>query len=357
MLGRKVQGSLYVAEQCVACLTHHARQERGNYLQMHQYISNTLLAAAIALGVTVAMGPFLIPFLTKLKMGQNIRAEGPRRHYAKAGTPTMGGIIILTAVMLASFIMAGSSVEVLTAVLIMLAFGAVGFWDDYIKVILKRSLGLRAREKLGCQLLIALLFGALLIFYFQRGTEIVIPFTGNIIDIGYLYIPFLILVLMGTANGINLTDGLDGLAAGVTFFVISALGIICLMTAHYSLTVFCGAVAGACLGFLVFNRHPARIFMGDTGSMALGGAVAAVAALTKAEIVLIIIGGVYVLEAISVIIQVISYQATRKRVFLMTPLHHHFELKGWPETKVVKYFWLAAFVFVIIGLLGYKGIG
>jgi phospho-N-acetylmuramoyl-pentapeptide-transferase len=321
------------------------------------YLVNVFLAAGIALVVTVIMGPVIIPFLTRLKMGQNIREEGPERHYIKAGTPTMGGVIILTAVMLASFIMAGSSVEVLTAVLVMMAFGAIGLWDDYIKVILKRSLGLRAREKLGYQLLISILFGLMLIVYFNRGTEIIIPFTGTAIDIGYWYILFLIVVLMGTANGINLTDGLDGLASGVTFFVATALGIVCLMTEHYSLTVFCGAVAGACLGFLVFNRYPARIFMGDTGSMALGGAVAAVAALTRSEIALVIIGGVYVIEALSVIIQVTSYQLTRKRIFLMSPLHHHFELKGWPETKVVKYFWLASLVCVILGLLSFKGIG
>ena len=324
---------------------------------MQGYLVNVFLAAGIALVVTVIMGPVIIPFLTRLKMGQNIREEGPERHYIKAGTPTMGGVIILTAVMLASFIMAGSSVEVLTAVLVMMAFGAIGFWDDYIKVILKRSLGLRAREKLGYQLLISILFGLMLIVYFNRGTEIIIPFTGTAIDIGYWYILFLIVVLMGTANGINLTDGLDGLASGVTFFVAAALGIVCLMTEHYSLTVFCGAVAGACLGFLVFNRYPARIFMGDTGSMALGGAVAAVAALTRSEIALVIIGGVYVIEALSVIIQVTSYQLTRKRIFLMSPLHHHFELKGWPETKVVKYFWLASLVCVILGLLSFKGIG
>ncbi len=324
---------------------------------MQGYLVNVFLAAGIALVVTVIMGPVIIPFLTRLKMGQNIREEGPERHYIKAGTPTMGGVIILTAVMLASFIMAGSSVEVLTAVLVMMAFGAIGFWDDYIKVILKRSLGLRAREKLGYQLLISILFGLMLIVYFNRGTEIIIPFTGTAIDIGYWYILFLVVVLMGTANGINLTDGLDGLASGVTFFVAAALGIVCLMTEHYSLTVFCGAVAGACLGFLVFNRYPARIFMGDTGSMALGGAVAAVAALTRSEIALVIIGGVYVIEALSVIIQVTSYQLTRKRIFLMSPLHHHFELKGWPETKVVKYFWLASLVCVILGLLSFKGIG
>jgi len=324
---------------------------------VQDHIVNTLLAAGIAFLISVAMGPFMIPFLARLKMGQNIREEGPERHYIKAGTPTMGGIIILTSIMVASFLMAGSSIEVLTAVLVMFAFGGIGFWDDYVKVILKRSLGLRAREKLGLQFLISVLFGLLLIIYFNRGTEIIIPFTGTIIDIGYWYILFLILVLIGTSNGVNLTDGLDGLASGVTVFVAIALGLICLMTSHYSLTVFCGAITGACLGFLVFNRYPARVFMGDTGSMALGGAVAAVAALTRSEIALVIIGGVYVIETLSVIMQVASYQLTGRRIFLMSPLHHHFELKGWSETKVVKRFWLASLLFVILGLLSFKGIG
>ncbi|HZK43352.1 MAG TPA: phospho-N-acetylmuramoyl-pentapeptide-transferase [Syntrophomonadaceae bacterium] len=324
---------------------------------MPEIIMKPLLAGIISIITMIILGPIMIPFLNRLKVGQNIREEGPKRHYAKAGTPTMGGIMIITAVMVATFLTAGASVEALTAVFIMLAFGAIGFWDDYIKVVLKRSLGLRAREKLGLQLLIGLIFGLLLIFYFDRGTIVTIPFTGSHIDLAFLYIPFVILVLMGTSNAVNLTDGLDGLVSGVTFFVAIAFGLISIMTSHYSLAIFCVALAGACLGFLFFNRYPARIFMGDTGSMALGGAIAAVAALTKTELVLVIIGGVYVIEALSVIIQVIYFQATRKRVFLMSPIHHHFELKGWKETKVVKFFWFLSFLFVIIGLLSLKGIG
>lgn len=323
----------------------------------HGYVINALMASGIALLIALAMGPFMIPFLTRLKVGQSIREEGPKRHFVKAGTPTMGGIIIITAVMVASFIMAGASAEVMSAVLVMLAFGGIGFWDDYIKVVLKRSLGLRAREKLGLQLIVGILFGLLLVFYFNRGTSIVIPFSGQLIDLGYLYIPFLILVLMGTSNAVNLTDGLDGLVSGVTFFVVIAYSLVCLMTSHYNLTIFCGALAGACLGFLVFNRYPARVFMGDTGSMALGGAIAALAAITRSEVTLVIIGGIYVIEALSVILQVISFKATRKRIFLMSPLHHHFELKGWPETKVVYYFWLTALFFAVVGLLSFKGIG
>jgi len=324
---------------------------------MHDYVINALLAAGVAIIVSLAMGPFIIPFLTRLKVGQNIREDGPRRHLAKAGTPTMGGIVIITAVMVASFLFAGNSKEVLSCVLIMLAFGGIGFWDDYIKVVLKRSLGLRAREKMGLQILISIIFGLLLVYYLGRGTEICIPFAGTVIDLGYFYFPFLIIVLTGTANGVNLTDGLDGLAVGVTFFVAIALGLVSIMTSHSNLLIYCGALAGACLGFLVFNHHPARVFMGDTGSMALGGGIAAVSAISRSEVALIIIGGIYVIETLSVILQVLSYQTTRKRIFLMAPLHHHYELKGWTETMIVKRFSLLSLIFVIIGLLGFKNIG
>lgn len=324
---------------------------------MHGYITNALIAGGIAVLISLAMGPFMIPFLTRLKVGQSIRAEGPQRHYAKAGTPTMGGVIIITAVMVASFITAGASAEVLTAVLVFVACGAIGFWDDYIKVVLKRSLGLRARDKLVLQLIIGLALALLLLWYFHRQPQIVIPFIGTVYDLGILYIPFLICVLMGSTNGVNLTDGLDGLAAGVTFFVVIALVAVCFMTKHYNLIIFCGSLAGACVGFLVFNRHPARVFMGDTGSMAIGGGVAAVAALCQAEIALVIIGGVYVLETLSVAAQVVSYQTTGKRILLMAPLHHHYELRGWPETKVVYFFWALSFVFTVIGLLGFRHMG
>jgi phospho-N-acetylmuramoyl-pentapeptide-transferase len=326
-------------------------------MAMHDYIINTLLAAGVAVLISLAMGPFMIPFLTRLKVGQNIREDGPRAHLVKAGTPTMGGIIIITAIMVSSFIFAGSSKEVLTAVLVMLAFGGIGFWDDYIKVVLKRSMGLRAREKLMLQFLAGLIFGLLLLFYLGRGTEIAIPFTGNILNLGYLYIPFVIFVMWSCANGANLTDGLDGLASGVTFFIAIALGLICIITNHGNLLIFSGAMAGACLGFLFFNHYPARVFMGDTGSMALGGAVGAIAAISKSEIALIFIAGVYVVETLSVIMQVVSFQATHKRIFLMAPLHHHFELKGWKETKIVKRFCLMSILFVVIGLLGFKSIG
>lgn len=324
---------------------------------MHDFIMNGLLAAVVAILICLFMGPFMIPFLRRLKVGQSIREDGPRNHLIKAGTPTMGGIIIITAVMVASFLFAGSSKEVLTAVLLTLCFGGIGFWDDYIKVVLKRSLGLRAREKIILQLVISFIFSLLVVYVLGRGTEIIIPFSGRTIDMGVFYVPFIVLVMLSSANAANLTDGLDGLAAGVTFIIALAMGLICVMTNHGNLLIYSGALAGACLGFLYFNRHPARVFMGDTGSMALGAAVAAIAAITRSELALILIAGVYVIETLSVIIQVISFQATRKRVFLMAPLHHHFELKGMSETRVVYMFYGLAAVFVVIGLMGFRNIG
>ncbi|MCX5780900.1 MAG: phospho-N-acetylmuramoyl-pentapeptide-transferase [Firmicutes bacterium] len=320
---------------------------------MYPDIIKAALAAGSAIIISVFLGLIMIPWLTRLHVGQSIREEGPQGHYAKAGTPTMGGLIIISACMVASLLWAGGNSEAVIAGLIMLAFGAVGFWDDYIKVVLKRSLGLRAREKLALQLLIGLIFGWFMVYYLGRGTEIFIPFSGNSIDLGYLYFPFVVLVFMATANGANLTDGLDGLAVGVTFFIAVALGVICVITTHLGLLIFSAALAGACLGFMVFNRHPAQIFMGDTGSMALGGAVAAIAAISKAEIALVLIAGIYVIETLSVIIQVISFQAARKRVFLMAPLHHHFEVLGWSETTVVKRFWMGSMLFAIFGLMGF----
>ncbi|CFX62766.1 Phospho-N-acetylmuramoyl-pentapeptide transferase [Syntrophomonas zehnderi OL-4] len=324
---------------------------------MHDFIVNGLLAAGIALLVSIAMGPFMIPFLTRLKVGQSIRDDGPERHLSKAGTPTMGGIIIITAIMVASFVMAGSSQQVLVSVSVMLAVGALGFVDDYIKVVLKRSLGLRARDKLFWQSVIGLLLGFILVYYLGRGTEIIIPFSGSRIDLGYFYIPFVMLVLISCTNGVNLTDGLDGLASGVTLSVVLAFALISIMMGHFNMLVFCGALMGACLGFLVFNHYPARVFMGDTGSLAIGGAITAIAAINRAEIALIIIGGVYVIEVLSDIIQVASFKTTGKRVFLMAPLHHHFELKGWSERKVVWFFSLLSLGFALLGLLGYKNIG
>ncbi|MBP1760674.1 MAG: Phospho-N-acetylmuramoyl-pentapeptide-transferase [Firmicutes bacterium] len=324
---------------------------------MHDYFINALIAAGAALLVCLAMGPFMIPFLHRLKVGQSIRDDGPQTHLSKAGTPTMGGVIIVTAIMVASFLMAGASKQVLVAVFIMLAVGGIGFWDDYIKVVLKRSLGLRARDKLLLQTLVGLIMGLLLLFYLDRGTSLIIPFTKATIDLGLLYIPFIMLVLIATSNGVNLTDGLDGLAAGVTIPVALAYIVISIMLGNFNMIIFGATLVGACLGFLVFNHYPAKVFMGDTGSMAIGGAVTALAAINRSEIALLIIGGVFVIESLSDIIQVASFKTTGRRVFRMAPLHHHFELKGWPERKVVLMFWLLSLGFALLGILAYKNIG
>jgi phospho-N-acetylmuramoyl-pentapeptide-transferase len=299
----------------------------------------------------------VIPFLKRLKARQSIREEGPQSHQVKAGTPTMGGIMIITAVLLGTLIGSGLSTASLNCLLAMTAFGGIGFLDDYLKVVKKQNMGLRARGKLGLQLLVGLVFAYVLLVYLHRGTELIVPFSGLRLDIGWFYIPLLVVVFIGASNAVNLTDGLDGLAAGVTAIVGAGYWLITVMTGHLTLSPFTASMIGACLAFLVFNRHPARVFMGDTGSMALGGAVAALAVATRTEIVLILVGGVYVLEALSVMIQVISFKTTGKRVFLMAPLHHHYELKGWKETRVVWLFWLWAAVFVLVGILSLHNAG
>jgi len=324
---------------------------------LSQYVMNSLIAMGIAFLTTAVLGPILIPILARMKAGQVIRDDGPARHLGKAGTPTMGGIIIISAIILASLVMAGHSREVILCLAATVAFGIIGFIDDYTKVVMRRSLGLRAREKLVMQVFFALVFAIYVVFGLFRGTGIVLPFTGYEIFLGYWYFPFVVIVFLATTNAVNLTDGLDGLAAGTTFFVSLGLLLICHMTSHNMLAVFAASTAGACLGFLLFNRHPARVFMGDTGSMALGGAVASIAALTRAEVALILIGGIFVIETLSVIFQVISFQLTGRRIFLMSPLHHHFELKGWGERRVVRVFWLVSLLFVILGLWGFRGIG
>jgi phospho-N-acetylmuramoyl-pentapeptide-transferase len=321
---------------------------------MLPYLLKPFFVAGVAVLIAVILGPIVIPFLSRLKAGQSIREDGPKTHFKKAGTPTMGGIIIITSIYVTLLIFIGKSTEAWVSFLVLLAFGGIGFWDDYIKVVMKRSLGLRARQKLGLQLLAGLIFGLLLMFGFDRGSGIIIPFTGAIIEIGYLYIPFIIIVLMAAANAVNLTDGLDGLAAGVTVFVCIGLAYLSYINNNDDLGIFCIAIAGACLGFLVFNHYPAKVFMGDTGSMALGGGIAAVAAFNHMEVFLLLLGGVYVIETLSVILQVISFQTTGKRIFRMSPLHHHFELVGWKETKVVKLFYVMAIIFVIIGLLSFN---
>ena len=297
------------------------------------------------------MGPFLIPALKRFKFGQSIRSDGPERHLQKQGTPTMGGVIFFFSLTLGTIFIAKASFATIILLLFTLGYGLIGFIDDFIKIVQRRSLGLKARDKILGQLILSVLLAVVVTNYLGRGTELVIPFLGTSIDLGWAYIPFVIFMAIGTTNAVNLTDGLDGLATGITLFV--ALGFVLLGVQQnlYSVTIFSAALVGSCLGFLFFNIHPARVFMGDTGSLALGGAIAALAIITRTELFLPILGGVYVIETLSVIIQVISFQLTGKRVFLMSPLHHHFELKGWSEQKVVFTFWMVAAVFVVLGLM------
>lgn len=300
-----------------------------------------LLAAGTAFIIALIAGPVFIPVLRRLKFGQSIRQEGPERHYAKAGTPTMGGVIILLGLIISALLFASSSAEVWLALFITIGHGLIGFLDDFIKVVLKRSLGLKARQKLAGQIIMAVALAYIGSVYFGRGTDLWIPLVGVNVDFGPLYYVLIFFVLVGTTNAVNLTDGLDGLAAGTTVMAALAYAAIAASFGKPDLAIFSVALAGACLGFLKYNSHPAKIFMGDTGSLALGGALASVAVLTKTELLLVIVGGVFVVEALSVIIQVISFKSTGRRVFRMSPIHHHFELGGWSETRVVTVFWLA----------------
>ncbi len=313
--------------------------------------STLLIAVLIAAGFVLITGPFFIPELHKLKFGQSIREEGPKSHQAKSGTPTMGGIMIILGITLATCIAVPLTTETLLALFVMLGHFVLGFWDDYIKVVMKRNLGLKAKQKLLGQLLIA---GVVTYFGTHSlgfETDLWLPILNTNMDLGIFYYILVVFVLVGTTNAVNLTDGLDGLAAGTMTVAAIAYFFVCLYFGKGDLAVFCAAVAAACVAFLRFNAHPAKVFMGDTGSLALGGALAAVALLTRTEILLAVIGGVFVIEALSVIIQVTSFKTRGKRVFLMSPIHHHFELKGWSENKVVAVFWSAGILFSLLAMV------
>ncbi len=310
-----------------------------------------LLAAIFAAGLVLCIGPLLIPELHKLKFGQSIREEGPKSHQAKSGTPTMGGIMIILAIVVATVAAAPLTPAVLLALFITLGHFVLGFLDDYIKVVKKRNLGLKAKQKMLGQILIAIVTMIVGTRVLGIDTTIWIPIADVNVDIGVGYYFLVLFVLVGTSNAVNLTDGLDGLASGTVAIASGAYALVCYMTGHYDLAIFSVAMMMACLAFLRFNAHPAKVFMGDTGSLALGGAVAAVGILTHTEILRAVIGFVFVCEALSVIIQVISFKTTGKRVFRMSPIHHHFELGGWKETKVVFVFWMVGLVASIVGLL------
>ena len=313
-------------------------------------LQHVLIAAIVAAGFVLITGPFFIPELHKLKFGQSIREEGPKSHQKKSGTPTMGGIMIILGITLGTLAAAPWTPEVLLAVFIMLGHFVLGFLDDYIKVVKKRNLGLKARQKLVGQILIACVTMYVATQVLGIDTDIWIPGLDANVSLGVLYYPLVLFVLVGTSNAVNLTDGLDGLAAGTVAIAASAFAVVSVLTGHGDLSYFCVAMAAACLAFLRFNAHPAKVFMGDTGSLALGGALAAVGILTHTEILLAVIGFVFVCEALSVIIQVISFQTTGKRVFRMSPIHHHFELGGWSEWKVVTVFWCVGLLASVLGL-------
>lgn len=315
-------------------------------------MSSYLLCLVSAFLISAVLGPVLIPFLHKLKFGQEIREEGPKWHMKKSGTPTMGGIIFIIPIAVVGGIALKSSLKGIMFIYLSLAFGIVGFIDDYIKVVKKRNLGLTEIQKLILQIVASFLFVYLLKINGVTGTAARIPFTDISVDFGIWYIPICIFVIIGTVNAVNLTDGIDGLAASVTvvamtFFILASKKINSGESA-----VFAVITDGALLGFLLYNKYPAKVFMGDTGSLFLGGAIAALAVSNGLVFHLVIAGLVYVIETLSVIIQVISFKTTGKRVFKMSPIHHHFEMCGFSEKKIVAMFSAAALVSVIIAYMG-----
>ena len=311
-----------------------------------------LLSAVVAAACVLLTGPFFIPLLHKLKFGQSIREEGPKSHQAKSGTPTMGGVMIILGITVATLVAAPLTPEVLLALFIMLGHFVLGFLDDYIKVVKKRNLGLKARQKLLGQIIIAIVTMIVGTRMLGIDTTVWVPVLNMDVNIGWGYYLLVLFVLVRGSNAVNLTDGLDGLASGTVAIACSCYAVVCLLLqpAHVGLAIFSVAVVGACLGFLRFNAHPAKVFMGDTGSLALGGAFAALGILTHTEVLLAVIGLIFVCEALSVIIQVISFQPPGKRVFRMSPIHHHFELGGWSEWKVVTVFWAVGLLAGVVGL-------
>lgn len=318
--------------------------------------SNHIISFIIIFVATVILGPIMIPILTKIKFGQTIRDDGPNTHLKKMGTPTIGGIIFLIPVAVYGFYYSTFNPKILPLVLVTLGFGLIGFIDDFIKVARKSKDGLYAKQKMLGLIVIATAF----VYYIYRsdiGTEIIIPFLGTeaTIDIGWFFIPFSILVLLATSNGVNITDGIDGLASGVTIIVMVFFTIVAMAYNEWEhVKIFSASLAGGCLGFLVFNMYPAKLFMGDTGSLALGGAIGAMAIMMRMPLILLIVGAVYVVETLSVIIQVGYFKLYKKRVFRMAPLHHHFELGGWKETKIVTIFWSFTVFLCIIGLISLR---
>ena len=305
----------------------------------------------IAFAISVVLCPILIPLLKRLKFGQEVRDDGPKTHLKKEGTPTMGGVVILIAIAVTCLFYMKNYPEILPILFVTIGFGLIGFLDDFIKIVMKRSLGLRAWQKMLLQIVVAGVFAYYVVNYTDLNNEIIIPFTGKIVTLSnWAYVLLLMFVVVGTVNGSNFTDGLDGLASSVTALIATFFTVVAIGTGSGVAPVTCAAV-GALLGFLVFNVYPAKVFMGDTGSLALGGFVAATAYMLKMPLFIVIVAFIYLAEVLSVIIQVVSFKTTGKRVFKMAPIHHHFELCGWPESKVVAIFDIVTALLCVLGLI------
>lgn len=372
-------------------LLYHVLQKYFSPLNVFRYITvRTVYASLTAMFLALVFGPWLIRKLRELQIGQYIREEGPQEHKKKAGTPTMGGVLIVLSTAVPVLMWADlSNVFVLLALFAMLAFATIGFVDDYAKVAKRRNLGLTGKKKIALQIGVSTFVGIVLLVlstHSAYSTQLIVPFfkrfhpdlvIHSLQSVPYFwplaFVPFLlfvpILVITGSSNAVNLTDGLDGLAIGCTVIAAGALTVLTYVSSNYrwanyleiqyiprvgELTVFCGALVGASLGFLWYNAHPAEVFMGDVGSLALGGTLGTVAVIIKQEVLLIFVGGIFVVEALSVMLQVASFQLRGKRIFRMAPIHHHFELLGWSESKVIVRFWIAALVFALFALTTLK---
>ena len=320
-------------------------------------INETILAIIIAFAVSAILCPIVIPFLHKLKFGQQVREDGPQAHLKKQGTPTMGGLVFLTAVVITSLLYIRDYPRIIPVLFMTVGFGVIGFLDDYIKIVMKRSEGLNPVQKLIGQFIITGIFVYYLVCSDEVGTSMLVPFTGGFehgiyLDLGFLFIPFVFFVVLGTDNGVNFTDGLDGLCTSVTILVATFLTIISIGE-NSGISPITGAVVGSLLGFLLFNVYPAKVFMGDTCSLALGGFVASSAFMMQIPLFIPIIGLIYLVEVLSVIMQVSYFKATHgKRIFRMAPIHHHFELGGWSETRVVAVFSIVTALLCLVAYLG-----
>ena len=320
-------------------------------------INETILAIIIAFAVSAILCPIVIPFLHKLKFGQQVRDDGPQAHLKKQGTPTMGGLVILTSIIVTSLFYLRDYPKIIPVLFVTVGFGIIGFLDDYIKIVMKRSEGLNPKQKLLGQFVITGIFCWYLITSEEVGTSMLIPFTGGFdrgyfLDLGWLFVPFLFFVTLGTDNGVNFTDGLDGLCTSVTILVATFMTVVA-VGENTGISPITGAVVGSLLGFLLFNVYPARVFMGDTGSLALGGFVASSAFMMQIPLFIAVVGLIYMVEVLSVIIQVTYFKKTGgKRIFKMAPIHHHFELCGWSETRVVAVFSVVTAILCLIAYLG-----